>query len=97
LAIPVQRSVEDAGNPLDLLVRSPDRFEELGGLRFEGIRRRRVAGRHESHAMEPRAYLGSFGRPSKPSLERFHISWIAISVAWESSRTSVTSSSRGTT
>src|SRR2546428_521805 len=68
LAIPIKRAVEDAGDPLDLLARPPDRFEELGSLRFEGIRRRRVAGRHESDAMEPRAYLGSFGRLSKPPL-----------------------------
>src|SRR5207245_5574560 len=68
LAIPIQRAVEDAGDSLDLLARPTDRFEELGGLRFEGICRRRVAGRHESHAMEPRAYLGSFGRSSKPPL-----------------------------
>ena len=74
LAVPVQRAVEDAGDSLDLLARPTDRFEELGGLRFEGICRRRVAGRHESHAMEPRAYLGSFGRSRNPLPPPFHIS-----------------------
>src|SRR5437867_1621320 len=95
LAIPIQGAVEDARDPLDFLAGPPDRFEELRGLRLEGLRGRLIAGRHENDAMEPRAYLGSFGRLSKP---RF----VAISynsgkpsrVPWESSRTSVTSYSR---
>src|SRR2546428_1563119 len=94
LSVAIQCSVEDAGDPLDLLARPPDRFKELGSLRFEGIRRRRVAGRHESDAMEPRAYLGSFGRLSKPPSHRgFIYLRTTIAVAWESSKTSVTSSS----
>src|SRR5207245_4289933 len=66
LAISIQGAVEDARDSLDFLAGPPDRFEELRGLRLEGLRGRLVAGRHESDAMEPRTYLDSFVRLSKP-------------------------------
>src|SRR5436309_15645616 len=94
LAIPIQGAAEDARNLLDFLAGPLDRFEEFRGLRLEGLRGRLVAGRHENDAMEPRAYLGSFGRLSKPRFVAIsYISGRPSRVPWESSRTSVTSSS----
>src|SRR3989449_8413606 len=66
LTISIQGAVEDTRDSLHFLAGPPDRFEELRGLRLEGLRGRLVAGRHESDAMEPRTYLGSFVRLSKP-------------------------------